>query len=107
MRYRRRRYTRRSPIPARTTSLAGCALFRSYFPVAPVVVLVFFLFFEFVVEIVVRLFFVVLFVVVVVLVIVLGSKIELDRRQARHFEVRAALGSTDLVDFVDVHLVAL
>src|SRR5262245_38878463 len=105
MRYRRRRYTRRSPIPAKTTSLAGCALFRSYFPVAPIVVLVFFLFFELVVEIIVRLFFVALFVVV--LVIVLGSKIELDRRQARHFKVRAALGTTDLVAFVDVKLIDL
>src|SRR5262245_26869991 len=98
MRYRRRRYTRRSPNPARTASLAGRAPSRSYFPVAPIVVLVFFLFVEFVVEIVVRLFFVV-FVVVVVLVIVLGSKIELNRRQARHFEVRAALGTADLVAF--------
>src|SRR5262245_64953679 len=105
MRYRRRRYTRRSPSPARTASLAGRAPSRSYFPVAPIVVLVFFLFVEFVVEIVVRLFFVVFVVVVLVIVIVLGSKIELNRRQARHFEVRAALGTADLVAFVDVKFI--
>src|SRR5262245_42480915 len=90
---------RRSPIPARTASLAGRAPSRSYFPVAPIVVLVFVLFLEFVVE----------FVVVVVglffVLVVFRSKVEFDRRQTRDLEVRAALGTADLVAFVDVKLV--
>src|SRR5262245_15245019 len=103
MRCRRRRYTRRPPNPARTASLAGRAPSRSYFPVASVVVLVFFLF-----ELVVEFFVVVLLVVVlfvVLVVFVLRREVELDRRQTRDLQVRAALGTTDLVAFVDVELV--
>src|SRR6185369_3632676 len=104
-RCRRRRYTRRSPTPARTASLAGRALSRSYFPVAPIVVVFFFVFLEFVVEIVVvSLVVVVLFVVLVVLVVLRG-KVELDRRQARDLEIRSTLGAADLIAFVDVELV--
>src|SRR5262249_1400464 len=103
-RYRRRRCRRRSPTPARTASLAGRALSRSYFPVAPVIILVFVLFLEFVVVeiVVVRLFLVVLFVV---LVVGLGGQVEFERRQTGDLEVRATLGTADLVAFVDVKLV--
>src|SRR4051794_28461177 len=106
MRYRRRRCMRRPPNPAKTASLAGRALSRSYFPVAPIIVFVVFLFIELVVVVFVVGFFVgLVLVVVLIIIVVVGSKIELDRRQTRNLEIRAALGTADLIAFVDVKFV--